>query len=190
MTFWDKVRVSTIDECWIWTGRKHDRKGYGSFCLNGKAHKVHRYMWELCVDAIPEGMHVCHSCDNPTCVNPFHLWLGTNSDNVQDRVRKGRSRNGRENMAHCKHGHEFTPENTHVTPEGHQNCRACWRSRAKNQWFADPDKIRARNRSRRAWLKANDPEKLKEEDRRYHERKRLKREALKQSANNARKEVS
>src|SRR5580704_5089112 len=78
-------------ECWEWAGSRHPRRGYGQVTNDGKTAKAHRVMWRLTYGAIPDGLHVLHRCDNPPCINPAHLFLGTNADNVADRVRKGRS---------------------------------------------------------------------------------------------------
>ena len=86
--FWEKVE-RTIG-CWIWTGA-HVPDGYGSFMDGGHSRKAHRVAWELAFGEIPVGMHVLHTCDNRTCVNPRHLYLGTNADNVRDRVARGRT---------------------------------------------------------------------------------------------------
>ena len=91
--FWNKVDQVNFDECWNWLGYK-DRDGRGQFKFAGKKVQAHRFMWEIEVDAIPEGMHVLHTCDNPSCVNPYHLWLGTNDDNIADKVKKGRQSKG------------------------------------------------------------------------------------------------
>lgn len=77
------------DECWIWTACK-DIGGYGNFRLKGKTVKSHRFSWEHFKGEIPEGMKICHKCDTPACVNPDHLFLGTQKDNVIDMVAKGR----------------------------------------------------------------------------------------------------
>lgn len=66
------------------------RDGYGNFYVNSRPTGAHRVAYELAKGAIPPGMHVCHSCDNPPCVNPAHLWLGSARQNMQDCASKGR----------------------------------------------------------------------------------------------------
>lgn len=95
-SFWSKVYKT--DSCWIWTGAKEGGR-YGSLKVNGKNTKAHRYSWEIHNGKIPEGNVVMHSCDNPKCVNPDHLSVGTTKDNVTDRVQKGRSAIGEKSGA-------------------------------------------------------------------------------------------
>lgn len=77
--------------CWLWFGATVP-DGYGSFGIaTNKTEKAHRVSWKLHKGPIPPDKHVLHTCDNRCCVNPDHLWLGTNEDNVADRVLKGRS---------------------------------------------------------------------------------------------------
>jgi len=87
--FWAKVDIAGSDECWEWSGGRN-AKGYGIFFLGG-SRLAPRVAYEMSLGQIPGGMCVRHSCDNPPCVNPSHLSTGTPSDNVRDRVERGRS---------------------------------------------------------------------------------------------------
>lgn len=91
--FWSKVNKSAPNGCWEWTDFR-DPFGYGKIGINGKNRQAHRFSYELHYGAIPEGLCVCHHCDNPSCVNPEHLFLGTLDDNNKDRERKGRGIQG------------------------------------------------------------------------------------------------
>ncbi len=79
----------TESGCWIWLGASAGN-GYGHISVNGKAIRVHRWSYSHFIGPIPEGLHVCHSCDVPACVNPAHLFLGTALDNKRDEIAKGR----------------------------------------------------------------------------------------------------
>lgn len=87
--FWSKVRIG--DGCWEWTASTH-KFGYGQLFVEWKARplQAHRVSWELHFGEIPKGKHVLHKCDNPLCVRPDHLFLGTHEDNLSDMNRKGR----------------------------------------------------------------------------------------------------
>ncbi len=95
--FWESVDKS--GECWLWI-KATDRDGYGvTSTKNKKQVRAHRVSWEIHFGPIPDGLCVLHNCpggDNPTCVRPSHLWLGTNDQNMADRKAKGRYANGRD----------------------------------------------------------------------------------------------
>lgn len=92
--FWPRVDTSGgPDACWEWT-RGRDPHGYGRFATPN-SDLAHRASWELHNGPIPAGLNVLHHCDNPPCVNPRHLFLGTQKDNVDDMVAKGRARKPR-----------------------------------------------------------------------------------------------
>ncbi len=83
------VHCSGVGSCWIWTG-KVDGLGYGVIRDNHVQWKVHRYSYTLNIGPIPSGLEICHKCDNPSCVNPNHLWADTHKNNMRDCYNKGR----------------------------------------------------------------------------------------------------
>lgn len=125
--FWSKVNKT--DGCWLWTAGTWSQ-GYGAFSLNGKNIRATRFIYELTYGPIPDGLLVCHNCDNPRCVRPDHLFLGTIDDNNQDMKRKGRYAQG------STHGSRTKPERvargnqtgSHLHPES--------RPRGENNWNA------------------------------------------------------
>lgn len=91
--FWSRVTKSEESGCWEWTMAKAPT-GYGILTLARVKRYAHRTAYELANGPIPDGLFVCHHCDNPPCINPAHLFLGSQKDNMQDASRKGRSRGG------------------------------------------------------------------------------------------------
>lgn len=106
--FWLKVDVREPDSCWEWTAYR-DKTGYGTFGIDGKKERAPRVAWALASGEIPDGLCVLHTCDNPPCCNPKHLFLGTRADNVQDAIRKGRHITGE-----MVGGSKLTEDNVHL----------------------------------------------------------------------------
>jgi len=91
--FYNKIQIDPITRCWNWTASLTN-DGYGQFGINGTSgRRAHRISYQYFYDVDPGRFDVCHECDNPKCVNPNHLWLGTMQDNVTDMINKGRAYN-------------------------------------------------------------------------------------------------
>lgn len=144
--FWNRT-VVTETGCWEWQGTRNEH-GYGGVSVNGRWRKAHQVSWELTHGPIPHGMELLHSCDNPPCVNPDHLSLGTHRDNMHDMSVKGRAHGSlpgrpRNERTHCPHGHEYTEENSYYeTGTGYRRCRKCSREYASSH----REQSNARNR--------------------------------------------
>lgn len=125
-----KLRVEP-EGCWAWTAARIGT-GYGAIRIGGRTHLAHRVAHEMFIGPVPADLEVRHSCDNPPCVNPQHLLLGSHADNMLDMARRGRARGGEFHAAktHCPQGHPYDEVNTYLAPvEGRVNrqCRECKR---------------------------------------------------------------
>lgn len=127
--------VEQDGDCWLWTGQS--THGYGTFALGNRRLRSHRWIYEQMRAEIPAGLHLDHLCRRPLCVNPWHLEPVTNRINV---LRGASPLALQAAQTHCKHGHEFTSENTYVDPRGHRNCRTCARAKFARQRKAKKEK--------------------------------------------------
>lgn len=121
--------VVTESGCWEYSGFRGDGN-YGQMYCRGKQWRVHRLSFTLFKGPIPEGMDVCHSCDNPPCFNPDHLWPGDPKANGKDCVQKGRHHKVRN--THCPRGHSFAEfGRPHYSNPNWRSCTACERGRMR-----------------------------------------------------------
>lgn len=139
---WHYVEVIDDDtSCWEWSGTRITA-GYGTFRHDKIQYPAHRLMYELHNGLEPNSIrpytqHVLHKCDNPPCVRPDHLALGTASDNMKDMIAKGRGQNA--SITHCPHGHEYTPENSmmkNINGGVWRRCRTCNNINRRRRYLA------------------------------------------------------
>jgi hypothetical protein len=120
-----KIKVNQITDCWEWQAAVNNI-GYGFIRDKTKMRTAHRVSYEQHIGPIPSGKNVCHTCDNPKCVNPDHLWVGTVKDNMQDKVRKGRNGTGmlgrKHKLASCNHCGVIKPVNI-IGREHNDKCK-------------------------------------------------------------------
>lgn len=128
--FW--TRVKKTSKCWLWIGDKNE-KGYGRY----NNQKAHRISFSIHNKKLIGNFHVLHRCDNPSCVNPLHLFLGTHKDNMQDKILKRRDHN--QNKKNCRNGHPYSGTNLIRKKSGERRCRICHNQQLR--------RLRARNGS-------------------------------------------
>lgn len=130
--FHSKYERITESGCWIWMGCV-DKRRRPHFSGH---HYAYRYSYQLFKGEIPKGMNVCHTCDVPECVNPAHLFIGTQAQNIADAKRKNRL--FRKPQPTCMNGHEWTPENMYLFtfPSGkvQRTCKACSNARSRAEY--------------------------------------------------------
>jgi hypothetical protein len=121
--FSEKVDQRGDNDCWLWLGSRNG-KGYGYFFRTSGQCKATWFALELSGRPRPSDQHeACHTCDNPSCVNPRHLWWGTRSENMADSVAKRRHVSSRK--THCPAGHSLAGDNLLITSAGRRECRVC-----------------------------------------------------------------
>lgn len=127
--FWANTRQNK--ECWDWNGATFT-DGYGAVSWRGVLRRAHRVAWEIANGPIAKGLLVCHHCDNPKCVRPEHLFLGTIQDNTHDMIQKGRA--AWQSVVVCPKGHPYSPDNTYRSKQGKRYCKMCNRAASSRRY--------------------------------------------------------
>lgn len=127
--FWTKIQIDEDSGCWVWMASRFEN-GYGGFKFNGKTSKAHRVSYSQLIEFIPDGLVVRHKCDFKPCVNPNHLELGTQLDNINDSIERGR--NNYRKRVRCPRNHLLI--NPNIIPShkklGRRGCLACDRAKS------------------------------------------------------------
>lgn len=155
-SFLQRVELIPFHTCWEWKGHRNS-DGYGHFsCFGQRNHAAHRASYRFFKSEIPEGLLVLHKCDNPGCVNPDHLFLGTDKDNSDDKISKGRERftAAEDQLArtHCSRGHLYDDINTIIKKKKYgtgRDCRICDLERKRLDWKKNSKKYLEKIRMKR-----------------------------------------
>jgi len=129
--------------CWYYSGFRTPA-GYGQLHYDHSTWDVHRLSMKLFKpEEFDKNLNVNHKCNNPSCFNPEHLYSGTQKDNIRDCINSGNK--SELNRTHCPQGHDYTPENTYVRPNGHRDCKICAskkgrKEKARKTFFSDLNK--------------------------------------------------
>ncbi len=143
--FWDRVLIG--DGCWEWQGNRSE-SGYGRVKIDGVRWQAPRLAYKLWHGRLARDLFVCHACDNPPCVRPDHLWLGTQADNLRDAYAKGRKVSPQVNKTHCPAGHPYAGENLVIAKSGQRVCRQCARAHSRSVYWKNHVRQRGPYRNR------------------------------------------
>jgi len=151
--------VNKTETCWLWTAKDKNDYGHGMFReipdkprAKTKHIAAHRWLYQQIYKVIlKKDQYCCHKCDDPSCVNPEHIFIGSQKDNIQDAVKKGRhSSNRLAEKTHCPSGHEYTPKNTKIMKHKYgRQCIECSRIWAKERYH----RLKSRDEPRTVFIK-------------------------------------